>query len=208
MTQHQPPLEPGLMYHIWTHANGSENLFRTEENYKYFLDKYSYYIQPVAETYAYCLMPNHVHLMVKMKEQDEMLDFIRLKKSNSTLQGIKDLTGFASKQFSNLFNAYAKSYNKMYQRRGSLFERPFKRKPINTDSYFATLIAYIHNNSVHHGFTEHPNEWPHSSWHAYMQDKPTNIKRDEGIEWFGNKNNFINFHREIRMEKLISLFEE
>ncbi len=54
-------LEPGRMYHIWTHANGNENLFREEKNYTYFLERYNYHIEPVAETYAYCLMPNHLH---------------------------------------------------------------------------------------------------------------------------------------------------
>jgi len=59
-------LEPGQMYHIWTHANGTENLFQTSDNYHYFLKKYAVYINPIADTFAYCLMPNHLHLMVRI----------------------------------------------------------------------------------------------------------------------------------------------
>lgn len=192
------------MYHIWTHANGSENLFRCDENYIYFLEKYTHHVQSVADTFAYCLMPNHLHLMVRMKGEEEISEAFE----DKDLTGFQNLSGLISKQFSNLFNAYSKAYNKLYDRRGSLFERAFKRKLIDSDNYFGTLIAYIHNNPVLHEFTDQPGEWPHSSWLAYLQNKPTKVRRDEGIHWFGNKDEFLRVHREIRIEKLISLFEE
>ncbi|MEX0660153.1 MAG: hypothetical protein WEA58_01055 [Balneolaceae bacterium] len=206
-------LKPSQIYHIWTHANGNgnENLFRDEENYNFFLEKYSLHVEPVAETFAYCLMPNHLHLMVRIKEEEEVLEFVRDKKSNRNLQGFGNLGGFSkviSQQFSNLFNAYTKAINKVYDRKGSLFIPNFKRKRIDSDHYFGTLIAYIHNNPVHHGFVDHPKKWLHSSWHAYLLNRPTKIKRREGIEWFGNRSEFLRIHREINMEKILSLFEE
>ena len=136
-------LEPGRMYHIWTHANGDENLFREDKNYTYFLEKYSRYIEPVAETFAYCLMPNHLHLMVRVKDEEEVLKFLRVKRSNPklTLQGFETLGGFSnviSRQFSHLFNGYTQAYNKVYDRKGSLFIPNFKRKLIDSDIYFGT----------------------------------------------------------------------
>jgi REP element-mobilizing transposase RayT len=211
MAQNRIALEPGQMYHIWTHANGDDNLFREERNYTYFLDKYSYHIEPVAETYAYCLMPNHLHLMVRVKEENEVLEYLRVKKSNSTLQGFETLGGFSnviSRQFSHLFNGYTQAFNKLYNRKGSLFIPNFKRKLINSENYFGTLIAYIHNNPVHHGFTSTPGQWPHSSWHTYLQKKMTKLKREEGLSWFGGRDEFLRAHQEIVMEKAISLFEE
>jgi REP element-mobilizing transposase RayT len=65
------PLQPGFYYHIYNHANGSENLFLNEDNYNFFLKKYSSYIRPVADTFAYCLMPNHIHVLVRIKEINE-----------------------------------------------------------------------------------------------------------------------------------------
>ena len=56
MPQKRILLEPERTYHIWTHANGSENLFRCDENYRYFMRRYRHYIHPVVETFAYCLM--------------------------------------------------------------------------------------------------------------------------------------------------------
>jgi hypothetical protein len=80
----KPLLEPGAYYHIYNHANGSDNLFRNDDNYMFFLKKYSEFISPVADTFAYCLMPNHFHLAVRMK------DF----QSRSNLQGFQNLGGF------------------------------------------------------------------------------------------------------------------
>lgn len=204
MPQKRIPLQPGHFYHIWTHANGSENLFRCDDNYRYFLEKYQYHVHPTVETYAYCLMPNHLHLMVKVKEEDELVDFFKKK----NLQDFQNLGGLVSQQFSNLFNAYTKAFNKMYDRKGSLFIPNFKRKQIDSDPYFVQLIAYIHNNPVHHGFTEKPEEWSHSSFYAYLQSKSTRIQREKAMHWFGSRNKFLSIHHEIRMEKWFPLFEE
>lgn len=60
-------------YHIYNHANGDENLFREQKNYEYFLEKYKQHINPIAETIAWCLMPNHFHLLVKIKTEEEIV---------------------------------------------------------------------------------------------------------------------------------------
>ncbi|HEX4372500.1 MAG TPA: hypothetical protein VHZ50_04255, partial [Puia sp.] len=65
-------LQPLSYYHIFNHANGDENIFREEENYRFFLEKYVLYIHPVAETLAYCLMPNHFHMLVKIKTEQQL----------------------------------------------------------------------------------------------------------------------------------------
>jgi len=97
MSQKPVPLLPERMHHIWTHANGSEDLFRSEENYRYFLKRYRKYIHPVADTFAYCLMPNHLHFMVRMKEEeDEVLKFIRDKKRDPNLKVFKTLEVLAT----------------------------------------------------------------------------------------------------------------
>ncbi|WP_425392014.1 transposase [Ekhidna sp.] len=201
MAQPVIPLEPERIYHIWTHGNGSENLFRTDDNYRYFLEKYAQHIYPIAKTYAYCLMPNHLHLMVKIREEKVLLN----------LQGFGNpggLKGKISQQFGNLFNAYTKAYNKMYNRKGSLFIPKFRRKLIDNDSYFTRLIAYIHNNPIHHQFVRVLNDWPHSSYHSYLLDKPTKIERESGIAWFGGKNEFLKVHQELQAKDIMLEFEK
>jgi putative transposase len=124
------------------------------------------------------------------------------------LKPFEGLVSSSVVSFQTIFNSYTQAYNKVYKRKGSLFIPNFKRKQVDSDNYFGTLIACIHNNPVHHGFVENPDDWPHSSWYAYLQDKATKIKRKEGMEWFGGRKDFIRVHREIRMEKLLSIFEE
>jgi REP element-mobilizing transposase RayT len=140
---------------------------------------YEKYIDPIADTFAWVLMPNHFHLLIRLKDTDEI-----------------DLTGLKPphQYFSNLFNAYTKAFNKRNNRHGALFERPFKRKLIEDESYFKQLVLYIHNNPVHHGFCSHPIEYGWSSYLTCVSPKPTNLKRDETIEWFDNEANFKSVH--------------
>jgi hypothetical protein len=73
-------LEHGKFYHIYNHGVGGRDLFREAPNYAHFLSQYDKYISTIAETYAWCLMPNHFHLLVRIKE-DEKIGFY--KKLNS-----------------------------------------------------------------------------------------------------------------------------
>ena len=68
----QEPLCPGDFYHIYNRGNNRETIFRTAENYRFFLERYVYYIEPIAATYAYCLLPNHFHLFVGIRPEPEL----------------------------------------------------------------------------------------------------------------------------------------
>ncbi|MEX0772218.1 MAG: hypothetical protein WD038_03570 [Balneolales bacterium] len=61
------------IYHIYNRVNGNENLFREHKNHVFFLNKFSLYLNPVVETYAFCLLPNHFHAMVRVRSKDEIL---------------------------------------------------------------------------------------------------------------------------------------
>ena len=185
-------MNPGSYYHVFNHANGDENLFREEDNYHYFLKQWAKYIEPVADTYAYCLMPNHFHALVRTK------DF-----RQSDLQGFQNLEGLKNQEpskriiqaFSNLFNSYSKAYNKMYDRRGSLFEHGFKRKEITSDAYLTAVMVYIHHNPVHHGFCDRIENWPHSSFHSLLSSQPSKLARQAVLDWFGDAVGFRQSHR-------------
>ncbi|HMP98861.1 MAG TPA: hypothetical protein PKC24_03705 [Cyclobacteriaceae bacterium] len=182
-------------YHIYTHANGSENLFREDQNYFYFLNLYQKYILPVAETLSWCLMPNHLHALVQVKSEEELAKFFK-NKLDQDLTGFENLSGLVVRQFSHLFNAYAKAYNKLYQRRGSLFIRAYKRKEISSDHYLSNVIHYIHHNPVHHGFVKHPADWPWSSYQNILNSADSFIARQQIIQWFGSVEAYQQFHEQ------------
>ena len=182
-------LEHGFYYHIYNRGINSCNIFNDAHNYKYFLKLYDKHISPIADSYAWVLMPNHFHFLVRIKEEEEVLH---------DLSGFENLTDHVKpphQYFSNLFNAYSKAYNKQNKRHGSLFERPFKRKLINSENYLKRVLLYIHNNPVHHRFVEHPIEYPWSSYLDLTLPKPNNLKRNIVTEWFEDMQNFKALHK-------------
>lgn len=174
------PLENGKYYHIYNRGINSDILFKENDNYNYFLKLYETHIDPIGETFAWCLMKNHFHFLIRIKEIEEITAEIKILPSQS---------------FSNLFNAYTKAFNKKYNRHGALFERPFRRKWVNYDSYFQNLIVYIHNNPVHHNICDNPLEYAWSSYLSCLSDKPTKLKRQEVIEMFDDIENFKYVHQ-------------
>ena len=217
------PLKYGHFYHIYNRGIDSCDLFREPDNYEHFPGQYDKYISPVAETFAWTLMPNHFHLLVKVKEENE-IGFIPTKplSGSETTERVgrveRKVTpsavlhpegGYMTKkykpetQFSHLFNSYAQAYNKRFGRTGSLFQHPFKRKLISHERYLKHVILYIHNNPVHHGFCSQAMEYPWSSYLSCISIKPTKLKRDAVIGWFDSDANFKNVHNEkIDIEKI------
>jgi putative transposase len=192
-----PMLHPSHFYHLYNHANGSENLFREEKNYPFFLEKARKYLTPYMNVYAYSLMPNHFHLLIRIKEEKQLYHLLSksngFKKMSETNQ-IQYMYNKISKSLSNLFSSYTQSYNRTYQRRGSLFMPNFKTNDIEDDLAFYAIIHYIHANPVHHGFVKDIRDWKHSSFLSLYSDKPTKLDRDYVLTIFGSKQAFLNFH--------------
>lgn len=193
------PLEFGKYYHIYNRGINSENLFKENRNHEHFLILYNKHIAPIAETFAWCLLKNHFHLLVRIKTIEEIL---QSQEDDNTIKKI-----IAPHQsFGNLFNAYTKSINKGYNRHGALFERPFRRKQIDNDPYFKTVIKYIHYNPVNHGFCSHPIEYPWSSYLTCISEKPTKLKREKVISIFENIEGLIKSHHQNENFNALEIF--
>ena len=189
-----PILSPDNYYHIYNHGNADDNIFRNNGNYSYFLNRYAYYINPVAETCAYCLLPNHFHFIIHVKNEMDLLKIMN--KENVKTEKIRTdgLPDFVNQQSSNFFNAYSKAFNKMYKRKGKRFRLPFKRKHLDTDAYLLKAIHYIYSNPVHHAFVKNMNDWSYSSIHAYESERKTQIQRHSILEMFGSLQAFKKYH--------------
>jgi REP element-mobilizing transposase RayT len=177
------------------------------------MGRYKKYISPVADTYAWCLMPNHFHLLLRIKEENEIVEVMRKTNlKNKNLQGFCKLNSddkinkvnlgglqhikFINQQFSNLFNSYTKSYNKFFNTRGNLFNQNFKRKVITDEDSIIRLILYIHNNPVHHKFTKEIGDWPYSSFHSYLSADYSLLHRNALTDHFDDLQNFIFIHKQ------------
>jgi REP element-mobilizing transposase RayT len=185
-----PPLQTETYYHIYNRGINSENIFKQPVNYNYFLKKYALFITSVADTYAFCLLKNHFHFLIKTKSEPEIQDIFSSKEKSST--------SLISLQFSHLFNGYTQAINKSTNRTGSLFETPFRRKAITEEEYLRRLIFYIHYNPEKHGLYNNFKEYQFSSYQALISDKFTNLKRAEVISWFGDVESFELFHSDLK----------
>ena len=117
-------LEPGQSYHIYNRGNNRDLLYREEENYHYFLRLARKHIIPIADVYAYALLPDHFHFLIRIKDEEEL-----------ARMNIKTSQKISSK-FGHWFNAYAKAYNKRYNRVSSLFEK------ISSEACYPTRVIF------------------------------------------------------------------
>ena len=195
-------LQPNCTYHIFNHANGFENIFTEDENYRFFLAKYQQYILPIAETYAYCLLPNHFHLVVRIRRKEVLEEVYRAynfsKVQNFGEVEITDnmIERFISKQFANLFSCYTQSFNKVNKRRGSLFLKNFRRELIENKAYFLNAIIYTHRNPVHHAFCDRYTDWSYTSFCEIKEHNSQLIEVDKLLRMFGGLVSFIDLHEQ------------
>ena len=168
------PLIPGKIYHVYSRAIGKELLFRNENNHAYFLRRYADFCSTQFVTLCYCLLPNHFHLLVQVRD--------------STTEDA------ALSAFSNFLNSYAKSYNKVFERHGGLFQRKFKRKQIDTFGYLTAVIKYIHQNPQNHGLIQDFKKWKYSSYETFFSKNKSQVDIDWVLAWFGGLEEFEKSH--------------
>ena len=188
----------GNYYHVYNHANGNENLFKEIKNYIFFLEKASLHILPFVKLHAYCLLPNHFHFLVYVKEFEEIksLPLFKLFQNLPIEETQLLIEKKISKSFSNLFSSYAQSFNVMYRRKGSLFMPNMKADVIEDNNGICKVVHYIHTNPVHHGFVKRLEDWKFSSYNSYLSDHITKLSKKEIIEIFGSRKYFIEYHQQ------------
>jgi len=190
-------LETDAFYHIYNRGINSEKIFDTEENYLFFLLKFKIYLNPVCDVFAYCLMPNHFHFLIKVKSEIEINTFAKVlnfDKKDITKQekGLHSFDSIVSKQMGKFVSSYSQAYNKVTNRHGALLESPFKRKRVENEEYLRNLIIYIHLNPI--GIKKNFESYIFSSYKAILSKVKTNLKREETIAVFGDIDNFIYLH--------------
>lgn len=164
-------LEKDHFYHIYNRGINRSNIFSNDENKCYFLKQYQKYLSENISTFAYCLLQNHFHLVIRIDG-----DPIEVTQS-----------------FSNFFNSYAKAYNKAENRTGSLFEKHFKRIKVDSEKYLIQLIIYVNLNPQIH-FGEYFRNYSFSSYKEVMSGSDKILEKDQILDQFGGKENFLEVH--------------
>ena len=196
--------EENSIYHIYNRTNNKELLFLNDDNRIFFLKRYKEFLSPVTDTYCWCLQSNHFHLLIKVKSDRNIRSFLKNKPDNELtitekhfIAGKKVINELLVHTFKRFFQSYALAFNKMHNRNGNLFYKPFKRIAIENDTQFTMAMVYIHSNAVKHGLVKDFADYLWSSWHSILSDKPTLLAREEVIDWFGSLELCIKAHYEL-----------
>jgi hypothetical protein len=144
------------------------------------------------DTYAYCLLRNHFHLLIRVKEEGDIETIFQMNGlANSNRQ-----PPTPSKRISDLFNAYSKSINARYSRTGSLFQHPFGRKLITSDTRLWAVITYIHQNPQKHRYANDFREWPYSSYQELINNGPSILDKEVILDLFGGLESYLHLSNE------------
>jgi putative transposase len=190
------------VYHVYNRTNNKELLFIDRPDRQFFMRQWQTYLGDYLDTYAYCLMSNHFHFVVKIKTPNEgYWQSVKAEKTVASMQFLEgkiELNAFLEDQFKRFFTSYANTINKKYKRHGSLFQKRFKRVEQITLLNILTKICYTHHNPLHHNAASFYDGWEFSSYRAYLSDKPTKISRNDGLKMFDDNHNldfFVAYHQ-------------
>lgn len=174
--------ESGI-YHIMLRGINQQQIFEDAEDNEKFLA----ILQECRELsgyqlLAYCLMGNHVHLLIR--EGQESLEQV----------------------FKRIGGRFVYWYNVKYQRVGHLFQDRFKSEPVDSNAYLLTVIRYIHQNPVKAGLCEKPEEYPYSSWREYLTQP---LFADVGVtDTLIERDDLIAFHAQPGNEKCLDIADK
>ncbi len=153
-------LAAGEFYHIYNRGPDKGIIFREPCEYLYFLGKIKEYIsRGGVQIIAYCLMPNHFHLLLKLIENEGITKFMM-----------------------SLCKSYTQAINKKYKRTGTLFEGPYKSIHVDRDEYLWHLCRYIHLNPLKSGVVKDIGSWPYSNWLEFVKKRKGTLVSKEFLD--------------------------
>ena len=191
----------GGIYHIYNKVVTGRKLFETDIDYYDFLRRYQKYLSPYFDTYAYCLIPNHYHFLVKVKEPENIdVSLEKTIAAKKYTNGEELINFFLENQLSRMFSGIAIKYNKRSGREGALFKEGTKRVELKTESRVIYQLCYIHHNVIHHHLAKKYNAWKYSSYLAYLSDKNSHIDKNSILELLGGIDVFLQLHKNFRLE--------
>jgi putative transposase len=173
----------GHIYHIYNQGNNREKIFLDRENYLFFLKKIRRYILPYADIFAWCLMPNHFHLMVLVKTVG-----VASSDTNGKKRSLNDSIGI-------MLRSYTNAINKQQNRTGKLFREQTKAECVNCPDEIAP--SFITKNGITQINIVQPERQYPKICFDYIHKNPTKAKLvKQDIDWefssardyYGNRN--------------------
>ncbi len=231
------PILGSNYYHIFNRGINRQNIFFSERNYFYFLQLINQFLSDYISVLAYCLLPNHFHLIIKVNEKikiqsnekanvhisqksegipslykDEILKYKRDSISKKKMESIEltndeEIGKFVSNQFRRLFITFTMAINKQENRTGSLFDKNFKRLEITENEYLLYAIFYAHYNPEKHRINSIFRSYKFSSYLAFCNNKTTKIDKKLVLDIYDGLDGFVNYHSVMHDEREAVIIE-
>jgi putative transposase len=182
MPRHARQLSSTGIYHIMLRGiNQQQILEDREDNEKFIETLKDCKLISGYKLYAYCLMGNHLHLIIRVGK--EPLDQI----------------------FKRICGRYVYWYNAKYRRVGHLFQDRFKSEPIEDEGYFLSVLRYIHQNPVKAGIVKKIGEYPYSSYSCYMEPRSNSLVDVDFALDMMSREQFNEFHSEVSGDNYLDI---
>jgi putative transposase len=165
---------PGVLYHVIVRGNQRQKTFLDGSDYQAYLERLGRYRKRYGVTvYAYCLMPNHVHLLVETGAQP----------LSRFMQGLQQ--------------SYTQYFNRERRKIGHLFQGRYKAIVCDQDQYLLTLIRYIHHNPVRAKIVTRIDEYRYSGHRAYAEGRVTEVVEPQRVlDMLGGRAGYRRFVRD------------
>jgi putative transposase len=145
-------LAPGVLYHVIVRGNHGQKTFLNPSDYHAYLERLGRYRKRLGVTvYAYCLMPNHVHLLVETGSQP----------LSRFMQGLQQ--------------SYTQYFNRKHRKVGHLFQGRYKAIVCDKDEYLLSLVRYIHLNPIRANRVQKLDEYPYSGHRHYVEGRVSEV---------------------------------
>ena len=171
------------VYHLYNRGVNRSRIFSTAKNYHHLLRQVKEVLAGIpASIFAYCLMPNHYHFVIRQEGEVPLSDFI-----------------------GRLFKRYSQAYNLQEGRTGPLFASRFRAILVDSDEYLIHLARYVHLNPVAAGLCHKPEEWPYSNYLEWIEQRNGSLINRAWVRgYFPTPQAYISF---VNAEPTIQLVE-
>jgi putative transposase len=197
------PFYPERFYHIVCKSVDGIFLFREHVDYHVFLQRFQQFTVSVFEVWSYSLLTNHTHHIVKIKPTPTILE--NIKKQEDKTQAMKSFLSdqknelcfdaVIERQMNSFLVSFANYTNNKYNRKGGLFQKPFRRVQIADDIHLQQAIIYVHANAQKHNIVRDFKDHPYNSYSAIIINNVPFTETKNVIDFFGGTEKFKSIHK-------------
>jgi putative transposase len=179
-------------------------LFHSQDERLFFLRKFTEYLKPVLNCFAFGLLENHSHFIAEVKHDEDLRQSIlympRQLRSQQMQVFVDDFpnntaTGaIIERQVNSFMTSYTNTANKIHTRKGGLFQSPFRRSFITSDLHLQQAIIYVHANAQKHGIVKDFRDYSYTSYNEILFGDSKNVETRFVLDFFGGREKYIQLH--------------